>query len=64
MGGVPCIRGLRIPVVTVIAMYVEGMRDEEILELDLDLEAEDLTEAVRYAIEAVNNGNAAAARAS
>ncbi|MGK7930425.1 MAG: DUF433 domain-containing protein [Microcystaceae cyanobacterium] len=32
MGGVPCIRSLRIPVATIIGMYAEGMRDEEILE--------------------------------
>lgn len=31
MGGVPCIRGLRIPVSTVIAMIAEGMTEDEIL---------------------------------
>jgi uncharacterized protein (DUF433 family) len=29
MGGVPCIRGLRIPVATVIGMVAEGMSHEE-----------------------------------
>lgn len=32
MGGVPCIRGLRVPVATVVGMVVEGMTAEEILE--------------------------------
>ena len=32
MGGVPCIRGLRIPVATVIGMIAEGMSQEEIVD--------------------------------
>ena len=48
MGGVPCIRGLRIPVATVVAMVAEGMTDAEILEALPDLEAEDIREALRY----------------
>ncbi|MGK7945282.1 MAG: DUF433 domain-containing protein [Microcystaceae cyanobacterium] len=48
MGGVPCIRSLRIPVATIIGMYAEGMRDEEILESYPDLEREDLREALDY----------------
>ena len=31
MGGVPCIRGLRIPVATVVGMMADGMTEEEIL---------------------------------
>ncbi len=53
MGGVPCIRGLRIPVATVVGMIADGMREEEILRAYPDLEAEDLQEALRYAAEAV-----------
>jgi len=53
MGGVPCIRGLRIPVATVVAMIAEGMSEEEILQAYPDLEAEDIREALRYAAEAV-----------
>ena len=53
MGGVPCIRGLRIPVATVIGMVAEGMSTDRILELYPDLEAEDIPEALRYAAEAV-----------
>ena len=53
MGGVPCIRGLRIPVATVIGMLADGMSDPEILAAYPDLEDEDLREAMRYAAEAV-----------
>lgn len=31
MGGMPCIRGLRIPVATVVGMIADGMSEEEIL---------------------------------
>ncbi len=53
MGGVSCIRGLRIPVATVVGMVAEGMDDQEILTAYPDLEAEDIREAMRYAAEAV-----------
>ena len=53
MGGVPCIRGMRIPVATVVGMVADGMREEEILEHYPDLEREDIREALRYAAEAV-----------
>ena len=53
MGGVPCIRGLRIPVATVVEMVAEGMSEEEILRAYPDLEPEDVREALRYAAVAV-----------
>jgi uncharacterized protein (DUF433 family) len=53
MGGVPCIRGLRIPVATVIGMIADRMTEEGILRAYPDLEPEDLQEALRYAAEAV-----------
>ena len=53
MGGVPCIRGLRIPVATVVAMVADGMTEDEILRDYPDLEREDIREALRYAAEAV-----------
>lgn len=53
MGGVPCIRALRIPVATVVDMVAEGMTEPEILAAYPDLEHEDLGEALRYAAEAV-----------
>jgi uncharacterized protein (DUF433 family) len=51
MGGVPCVRGLRIPVATVVGMIAEGMTKEEILEAYPDLVPEDIQEALRYAAE-------------
>ena len=53
MGGVPCIRGLRIPVATIVGMVADGMTDDEILKAFPDLEVEDIREALHYAAEAV-----------
>ncbi len=53
MDGVPCIRGLRVPVATVVGMVADGMGVPEILAAYPDLEAEDVREAMRYAAEAV-----------
>lgn len=53
MGGVPCIRGLRIPVATVVDLFANGLDREEILRYYPDLEPEDIDEALRFAAEAV-----------
>ena len=53
MGGVPCIRGLRIPVATVEGMKADGMTDAEILQALPDLEREDIAEALHFAAEAL-----------
>ena len=53
MGGVPCIRDLRIPVATVVGMLGDGMTEDEILAAYPDLEREDLREALRYAADIV-----------
>lgn len=53
MGGVPCIRGLRIPVATVVGMVAERMSEAEILAAYPDLAREDIAEALKYAAEAV-----------
>ncbi len=53
MGGVPCIRGLRIPVATVVGMVADGMAEEEILAAYPALEREDIREAVHYAADVV-----------
>jgi uncharacterized protein (DUF433 family) len=47
MGGVPCIRGLRIPVATVLGMIADGMTEAEILAAYPDLEGGDLGAALR-----------------
>jgi uncharacterized protein (DUF433 family) len=49
MAGLPCIRGLRIPVAAVVGMVGEGMTEAEILKAYPDLEMEDIREALRYA---------------
>ena len=53
MGGVPCIRGLRLPVATVVAMIADGMSEAEILRDLPDLTHDDIREALLYAAEAV-----------
>jgi uncharacterized protein (DUF433 family) len=54
MNGQPCIRGLRIPVATVVAMVADGMTADEIVADLPELENEDVAEALRYAAEAVS----------
>ena len=53
MGGVPCLRGLQIPVGTIVALVAEGQTTSEILALYPDLETEDIREALLFAAEAV-----------
>ena len=53
MGGVPCIRHLRIPVATVVGIVADGMPDDEILLAYPDLVKADISEALRYAADAV-----------
>jgi len=48
MGGQPCIRDLRIPVATIVAMVEDGLTEAEILRLYPDLELEDIHVALRY----------------
>ena len=49
----PCIRGLRIPVATIVGMVADGMAETEILAAYPDLQREDIPEALRYAADAV-----------
>jgi len=63
MGGVPCIRGLRIPVATLVGALAEGTSREELLRLYPDLEPDDVSEALRYAAEAVTERELPYARA-
>lgn len=53
LGGVPCIRGLRISVAAIVEMIADGMTDTEIVAAYPDLETDDVREAMRYAAEAV-----------
>ena len=49
MGGQACIRGLRIPVATVVRCVASSMSTQKILEAYPDLEPEDIAEALQYA---------------
>ncbi len=53
MGGVPCIRGLRIPVATIVGMVANRVADDDILTAFPDLEPEDIQEALLFAAQAV-----------
>jgi uncharacterized protein (DUF433 family) len=53
MDGVPCIRGLRIPVAAVIEMLASGMDAKAILDAYPDLEQEDIVAVLRYAASTV-----------
>lgn len=52
-GGVPCVRDLRFPVASVVAMVADGMSVAGILAERPDLEAEDVAESLRFASLAV-----------
>lgn len=51
-GGVPCVRGLRIPVSVVISLLRDGIRHATILEWYPDLTQEDIDACIAY-----NEGN-------
>lgn len=54
MAGVPCIRGTRTPMTTVVGMLAEGISVEAILDEYPKLQQEDVREAVRFAAAAVD----------
>jgi uncharacterized protein (DUF433 family) len=53
MGGFPCIRGLRIPVSTVLGQLATGRTEAEVLADYPDLEPPDIPAALEYAAAAV-----------
>jgi uncharacterized protein (DUF433 family) len=53
MGGAPCIRGLRIPVATIVGMFADGMSADQIVTELPPLEHDDVVAALRYAADAV-----------
>ncbi len=55
MGGVPCLRGLRIPVATVVNMVAGGMTVQEIVAELPPLEPDDVAAALRFAADAVSD---------
>ncbi len=53
LGGVPCVRDLRIPVATIVGPVAEDLTFDQILADYPDLEREDIKQALAYASEAV-----------
>jgi uncharacterized protein (DUF433 family) len=53
MGGVPCVRHLRIPVGTVLRLLAGGLTEVDILREYPDLQHEDIRECLRFAAAAV-----------
>jgi uncharacterized protein (DUF433 family) len=49
MGGVPCVRHLRIPVATVLRLLAGGISERQILAEYPDLQTEDIRECLRFA---------------
>lgn len=53
MGGVPCVRHLRIPVATVLRLLAGGLSEQQILTEYPDLQTEDIRECLRFAAASV-----------
>ena len=53
MGGVACVRGLRIPVSTVVGMVADGMSVAEIIGSFPDFEPDDIGESLAFAAESL-----------
>lgn len=51
MGGVPCIRDVRMPVATLLAMLADGMTEDQTLGEYPEIEIEDIQESLKYASE-------------
>ena len=54
MGGVPCIAGTRIPVVTILGLLGDDMPIAEVLTLYPQLTREDVLSCLRYAAAALD----------
>ncbi len=54
-GGRPCIRGMRIRVTDVLDLLASGLSAKEVLEELPDLEAEDVTAALRFAARKIDH---------
>lgn len=53
MGGVPCVRGLRIPVATVVGRLASGMTPAQVVEELPPLQLEDVSAALQFAADTV-----------
>jgi uncharacterized protein (DUF433 family) len=54
-GGRPCIRGMRIRVIDILALLAAGLTREEILEEMPDLELEDITASLQFAARSIDH---------
>jgi uncharacterized protein (DUF433 family) len=54
MGGVPCVAGTRIPVVTLVRMLADGLDSAAVLDDFPQLTRDDLSAALRYAAAALD----------
>lgn len=55
LGGKPCVRGSRISVEFILELVASGASRAEILHTYPHLSAEDVEQALRYAVEAMRN---------
>ncbi|GIK60051.1 MAG: DUF433 domain-containing protein [Ignavibacteriota bacterium] len=55
MGGEPCVRELRMPVATILAMMAEGRNADDILKEHPELEREDINEVLSFASELITD---------
>ena len=55
--GEPCIKGTRVPVSVIVGSIADGDTSEKILEAWPQLTGEDVTAALKFAAEAVNNAD-------
>jgi uncharacterized protein (DUF433 family) len=51
MGGVACIRGMRVPVSVIVSQIAMGASFDEVLREYPDLEREDIHQALSYAVD-------------
>jgi uncharacterized protein (DUF433 family) len=64
MGGVPCVRHLRIPVATVLRLLAAGVSEASVLSDYPDLDAEDIRECLRFAAASVSERELALPRSA
>ena len=54
-GGKPCVRGIRIRVTDVLELIANGLTSQQILQEFPDLEQDDITACVKYALAKINH---------
>jgi len=57
MGGVPCIRGMRLPVATIVNMFAHGLTFDDIKAEFNELERADIKQALAFAANALQERN-------